>query len=63
MRMGILNQHQLAKSRLWVYLGSFIFAILLPPDSILADILLSLPLIILFELTLLINHIWGLKRI
>lgn len=60
MQIGIINHQQLTKIRLWVYLASFIFAILLPPDSILADILLSLPLIILFEFTLILNRI--LKR-
>lgn len=54
MRIGIIKYSQLVKHRLWVYLGSFIFAILLPPDSILADVLLSLPLIVLFELTLIL---------
>jgi sec-independent protein translocase protein TatC len=58
LRLGIINRAKLAKARPWVYLGSFIFAILLPPDSILADILLTLPLVILFEFTLLLNRIF-----
>ncbi len=62
MRFGIIKRQQLSKARLWVYLGSFIFTILLPPDSVLADILLSLPLIMLFELTLLLNRIFEKKR-
>lgn len=57
LRIGVIKSHQLSKQRLWIYLGSFVFAILLPPDSILADILLSLPLIILFELTLVLDKI------
>ena len=57
MRMGVIKHDKLSKQRPWIYLGSFIFAILLPPDSILADIFLSLPLIILFELTLILNSI------
>jgi sec-independent protein translocase protein TatC len=56
LRFGILKHQQLSKKRFWVYLGSFLFAILLPPDSILVDVLLSLPLIFLFELTLIINR-------
>lgn len=52
MRFGIIKHQRLSKSRPWIYFGSFIFAILLPADSILADIILALPLIILFELTL-----------
>ncbi len=55
MQIGVISRQQLTSKRLWVYLGSFIFAILLPADSILADILLSLPLIVLFELTLLVS--------
>lgn len=62
LRLGIIKQSQLTSKRLWVYLGSFIFAILLPPDSILADVLLSLPIIILFELTLILNRILGGKK-
>lgn len=57
LRFGIIKQQQLARKRLWIYLGSFIFALLLPPDSILADVLLSLPLILLFEATLVLNRI------
>lgn len=57
MRLGIIKPSLLSRIRKWVYLGSFIFAMLLPPDSILADVILSLPLIILFELTLILNQI------
>lgn len=52
-KLGILKKHMLSKYRSWIYLSSFVFAILLPVDSIIADIFLSLPLIILFEITLL----------
>lgn len=56
MRFGIINSEQLSQGRLWVYLGSFIFAMLLPPDSILADVILSLPLIILFEAVVILDR-------
>lgn len=62
MRIGVLKQDQLSKKRPWVYLGSFIFAVLLPPDSLLADILLSLPLIVLFEFTLILNRFLGRRK-
>lgn len=52
MRLGLVKKQSLSKHRLWIYLGSFFFAILLPADSIIADVLLSLPLITLFEITL-----------
>ncbi len=63
MRIGIIKHDQLSKQRKWVYLGSFIFAILLPPDSILADVLLTLPLVILFELTLILNRIFERRKV
>ncbi len=58
MHFGIVKRQQLSRMRAWVYLGSFIFAVLLPPDSVLADILLTLPLVFLFELTLILNRIF-----
>jgi Sec-independent protein secretion pathway component TatC len=39
------------------------FAVLLPVDSILADILLALPLIFLFELTLILNSTLEKKKV
>ena len=62
-RLRLIDHRQLAGKRLWVYLGSFIFTLFLPPDSILADILLSLPLIVLFELTLILDHIPNQKHL
>lgn len=56
LKLHIIQRHTLGRYRYYIYLLSFIIAIFLPPDSILADILLSLPLIILFEVTLLIDR-------
>lgn len=61
LRIGILKPAQLSSKRLWVYLGTFFFTILLPADSILADVILTLPLIILFELTLILNRMFEKK--
>lgn len=58
LRMGILKNAHVSKYRLWVYIGSIIFAILLPADSILADILLALPFIIMYEVILIINRLF-----
>lgn len=63
MRIGIIQHQQISKQRLWVYLGSFIFAVLLPADSILADIFITLPLILLFELTLILNRVFERKKL
>lgn len=59
MRLGVLKRQGLTRIRKWVYLASFLFALVLPPDSILADVLLSLPLIILYEFTILIGRRWS----
>lgn len=55
-RIGVINHKQLSSQRKWIYLGSFIFALFLPPDSIIADIVLALPMIILYEFTLLLDR-------
>lgn len=62
-RIGIIKASNLSKQRLWFYLGSFIFVALLPADSILADILLAVPLVLLFELTLLLNRIFERRKV
>ena len=61
-RIGIITHRNLSKQRLWIYLSSLLFTILLPLDSLLADALLALPLIILFELTLILNRIFPKKK-
>lgn len=63
MRMGILKHEALSKIRMWVYLASFFFAVLLPIDSIPADVLLALPLVLLFEATLLIDKLLSKKEV
>lgn len=62
LRIGVIKRQFLGKYRSYIYLISFIIAILLPPDSILADILLSLPLILLFEVTLFIDRMSRRKK-
>ncbi|HJY98805.1 MAG TPA: twin-arginine translocase subunit TatC [Patescibacteria group bacterium] len=58
LKLRVINHKGLTSVRKWVYLGSFMFALLLPPDSILADVILSLPLIALYEVTLLIDRVF-----
>jgi sec-independent protein translocase protein TatC len=62
MRFGVVKRQFLSKYRFYVYVISFVIAVFLPPDSILADILLSLPLILMFECTLLFDRAWKRKR-
>ena len=62
LRIGLVNRKQLSSKRMWIYLGSFFFAILLPLDSIIADVLLALPLVFLFEFTLILDRYFERKR-
>lgn len=62
MRFGILKHQQLSGWRVWFYLGSFIFTVALPADSVLVDAFLFLPLVILFEITLALGGIGEKKR-
>lgn len=55
MRFGIIQKPHLVKSRPLIYGGIIIFAILMPPTDILSLAILTLPLFLLFELTLLLN--------
>ncbi|MBI4039384.1 twin-arginine translocase subunit TatC [Candidatus Daviesbacteria bacterium] len=62
-RLGIIKPSSLSKYRMWVYLGSLFFTILLPADSILTDFLLALPIIIMFELALILNRIFERRKV
>lgn len=62
MRLGIIKHGQLNRRRIWVYLGALFFTILLPVDSIMADVFLALPIIVLFELTLILNRMFDKKK-
>jgi sec-independent protein translocase protein TatC len=62
MKIGLLTHSALSKQRIWVYLGAFFFTILLPLDSVLVDALLALPLILLFEVTLVLDRLFNRRR-
>ena len=57
MRLKVVPYKTIAKQRLVAYCGSLIFAALLPPTDILSLVLLTMPLVFLFEITLILNRI------
>ena len=63
MRLGIIKPGSLIRQRKWIYLASLFFTILLPADSIIVDFLLALPIIVLFELTLILNRVFERKKL
>lgn len=58
MRMGVIKHRMLERSRLFAWGASLIFAAVLPPTDLLSLVLLTMPLIALFELTLLLNRVF-----
>jgi len=56
-QVGIIKAKIMSKQRPLVYTAAIIFAALMPPTDILSLFLLTLPLVILFELTLLLNKL------
>lgn len=56
MRLKVIKLAALKKGRLLAYGVSIVFAALLPPTDLLSLVLLTLPLVILYEVTLLLNR-------
>ena len=56
-RLGVIERQFFAKQRYFAYGIALVFAALLPPTDILSLVLLTLPLVILFEITLLLNRL------
>lgn len=62
-RIELISYKFLENYRLWAYVASLIFAALLPPTDLLSLFLLCLPLIALFEVTIIINkYIFRMKQ-
>lgn len=57
LRSKVVKYHAIAKNRPFVYVFALIFAALLPPTDLLSLIFLFLPLVFLFELTLLLHKV------
>jgi len=56
-RLGILQPQTLAKNRKYAILGIFVVSALLTPPDVISQILLAIPLVGLFELSLLVSRI------
>lgn len=54
-KLGVVSRKALASQRVVAYSVAIIFAALLPPTDLVSLALLTLPLVVLFELTLLFN--------
>jgi len=57
MRLSVVKYKQFVKQRMLAYAVAVIFAAFLPPTDVLSLVFLTLPLVFLFELTLLLNKL------
>jgi sec-independent protein translocase protein TatC len=60
--LGIIDHGHLSKQRKVFYFGALLLTILLPIDSVLADLLLALPIIALYELTIILSRVHKKKK-
>jgi sec-independent protein translocase protein TatC len=58
MLLKVIKHSFFDNNRLYAYLIFIVFVILLPPPDLLSDLVLFVPLVILFELTLVLNRIF-----
>lgn len=61
-RMGIVNSKSLRKKRKYAILLAFVASALLTPPDIVSQVLMSGPLVILYELGILVAYLWGKER-
>lgn len=60
-KIGIVNHAQLVKNRKYVILLAFVVSAILTPPDILSQILMAVPLLILYEISIVIARIFGKK--
>ncbi|KKS80823.1 MAG: sec-independent protein translocase, TatC subunit, sec-independent protein translocase protein TatC [Candidatus Woesebacteria bacterium GW2011_GWC1_43_10b] len=58
MLLKLIKHSFFERQRIYAYLIAVIFVLLLPPPDLISDIILFAPLVILFELTLILNRIF-----
>jgi sec-independent protein translocase protein TatC len=61
-RLGIVNSKSLKKHRKYAILLAFVASALLTPPDIISQVLMSGPLVILYELGILVAYIWGKEK-
>ncbi len=60
-RIGIVNHRQLSKNRKYVVLLAFVASALLTPPDIISQVLMAIPLLLLYEISIVIARIFGKK--
>lgn len=62
-RVGVVDSKMLARNRKYAILLIFIFAAILTPPDIVSQVLMALPLMALYELSILLTKILGKKKV
>jgi len=62
-RVGVVDAKMLAKQRKYAILLIFIFAAVMTPPDIISQVLMALPLMGLYELSILLSKIFGKKSV
>mgnify|MGYP005611177567 FL=1 len=55
-RIGLVNAKILSKARKFIILGVFVVAAILTPPDIISQVLLALPLLVLFEISIILSR-------
>jgi sec-independent protein translocase protein TatC len=60
-RIGVVDAKMLARQRKYAILLIFIFAAVMTPPDIVSQVLMALPLMVLYELSILLSKFFGKK--
>ncbi|MGG1397432.1 twin-arginine translocase subunit TatC [Bacillus salipaludis] len=62
-RLGILNPKRLAKARKFSYLALIVIAVVITPPDFLSDFLVTIPLLVLYELSITLSRVVYRKKL
>ena len=60
-RIGVINAKMLSRQRKYAILLIFVFAAVMTPPDLISQVLMALPLMVLYELSILLSRIFGKK--
>lgn len=61
-KLGIVNAAQLRSNRKFVLVGVFVIAAFLTPPDVVSQVLMALPLIVLYEISIIVAGLFGRKK-
>lgn len=61
-RMGLLTAAMMRQARRYAILGIFIVAAILTPPDVLSQLLMALPMLVLYEVSVIVAAVFGKKK-